>query len=98
MRISRQDRETPQSLNCDHGDFTVVIRHFRCLRCQELIRINSPMGRWMLDRVRANKPSLHPTVQAVHTALIESYNELVARAGTNDPQVLADYANGRSKQ
>lgn len=83
-------------VSCGHFRFQVVDKWILCRDCECGIDANSPKGQRILERARGGK-KLHPLADAAYQSLVESYNELVARAGTTDREVLADYANGRGE-
>lgn len=85
------------SVTCGHFRFNVRDKWLLCSECGHGVDINTPKGQHILERARGGK-KLHPFADTAYQSLVESYNELVERAGTTDPEVLADYANGRGEE
>jgi hypothetical protein len=86
---------------CGHFNFIVRDKWILCQDCDlrfpaalryRGIDANGSLGKRILNR---GKKRLNPLAQSAYDAMVESYRELVERAGTTDPEVLADVANGR---
>jgi hypothetical protein len=77
---------------CGHFNFIVRDKWILCQDCECGIDANGSLGKRILNR---GKKRLDPLAQSAYDAMVESYRELVERAGTTDPEVLAEVANGR---
>lgn len=85
-------------VTCGHFQRRVRDKWLLCTECGHGVDINTPKGQRILERARGKKKELHPLTDAAYQAMVDSYNELVAKAGTTDREVLADYANGRGEE
>jgi len=77
---------------CGHWNFIVKDAWILCKDCHMGISINSPQGKRLL-KTKESKSPLDLQQQQAYNSLVESYKELVENAGTDDPEVLANFAN-----
>ncbi|NEQ64771.1 MAG: hypothetical protein F6K21_04540 [Symploca sp. SIO2D2] len=77
---------------CGHWNFIVKDAWILCQDCHMGININSPQGQRLL-KTKESKSPLDFQQQQAYNSLVESYKELVKNAGTDDPEVLASFAN-----
>lgn len=84
------------SITCGHFNFVVRDSWILCQECGHGISVNSRKGQRLLEK-KKGKPLLDEQQQATYNALVESYQELVSRAGTTNPEVLAALANGKEQ-
>jgi hypothetical protein len=85
------------SITCGHWNFTDRGAWLLCHDCECGIKSDSRTGQRLLRKHYGNELGIPANLVSIHMSLRERYQQLIEKAGTSDPEVLARLANGGEK-